>query len=334
MSADPLQTALAHRFDGGQRMLVPVFGSGLHRHLADLTGDPRWESLFGWKTLLAEVAGSLGVPLPAHAQAPMQWDDLVIAATHRAPVAAASKVEGKLLRDHLVPALRTPDGADTVLANIGEGLLAHRDVISLNFDDTLHRALRCARARCVPTSDSPQERTGEVTLWRRGDRTVRIWQLHGSVQRPASIVLGASVYGRAAAKLVDGFKVAKDAERRWLERNARGGQWTPAHRAKWLHARRAPHAMLGRGGLGVMDLFASADLAFLGTSLQVSEVDVWWALHQRARNLARHPPTKRPATIVRQSGALEQLLATGPAGVSVVAHPQWSDCWDALLAPA
>ena len=334
MSKEQFQHALARRFDDGQRTLVPVLGSGLHLHLAYLTGDPRWKALHGWDTLLARVARSMGVALPAHAEAPMKWDDLVLKATHRDPVAAASKVEARLLRDHLVPALQTPDGADTVLASLGESLLAHRDVISLNFDDTLQRALRCTRARRVATDDSPHDRTGEVTAWRLGERTVRIWQMHGSVRRPRSIVLGTSVYGRAAAKLVDGFASAKDAERRWLMQNPGDGQWTPTHHARWQHARRAPHAMLGRSRLGVMDLFASADLAFLGTSLEVSEVDVWWALHQRARNHARLPPEQRPATFVLRGDATKTHLATGPANVTLVALPQWSECWDALLAPA
>ncbi len=105
MSTERLHAALARRFDDGQRKLVPVLGSGLHLHLAYLTGDPRWKALHGWDTLLARVARSMDTALPAHADAPMLWDDLVLTATHRDPVAAASKVEARLLRDQLVPAL-------------------------------------------------------------------------------------------------------------------------------------------------------------------------------------------------------------------------------------
>lgn len=79
-----------------------------------------------------------------------------------------------------------------------------------------------------------------------------------------------------------------------------------------------------------VDLFLASDLIVLGTSLDRAEVDLWWALHQRQRNLARVPEAERPKTLLLCGGQGPQHLATGPAGISVLRFDQWSEAWQSL----
>jgi hypothetical protein len=82
-----------------------------------------------------------------------------------------------------------------------------------------------------------------------------------------------------------------------------------------------------------VDLFFTAPLIFLGTSLSVDDWPLWWLLHQRARNFTAFTPAKRPKTYVlaAEPDDLSHLKGS-PADIEVIKFATHNDLWKFFLA--
>ena len=83
---------------------------------------------------------------------------------------------------------------------------------------------------------------------------------------------------------------------------------------------------------GSLDLFLHEPLVVVGCGMGWSETDLWWALHQRARNLAKIPPSQRQPVfiLVKDSEGARKQLQSRPAGVQPIFCADHSDSWRAL----
>ena len=164
-----------------------------------------------------------------------------------------------------------------------------------------------------------------------------MWQPHGTSSSPKHIVLGTIAYAKTLPGLQRAWELAKSLERRASSGTPASGDWTPEKAAEWWARRRGTPPYKGEPGetsvsLTWFDLFLGADLVFIGTSLDRAEIDLWWALHMRQRNLARVPAKQRPGTFVlSKKGSCPCHLKTEPAGVTPVGFEEWKGAWDRIF---
>jgi hypothetical protein len=71
----------------------------------------------------------------------------------------------------------------------------------------------------------------------------------------------------------------------------------------------------------------------VGASMDRAEADLWYALHTRARNLARLPERDRKAPVFylwSTTTGLSPHLRDRPADIIPVEFSTWDDAWDTL----
>ena len=351
---DLLAETLDRRFDAGDRRTVLIMGAGFHHHLrahlASRTSDPSgdtWKLFTDWNGLLSRIAEDYEIPVLRHEDPAATWESLVIriSTQKRDSKARASGAQSAVhdAEDDALEVLAKRLGDlpfdESHLGGLGRKLLdGYRDVVNLNIDRTLQLAFAAAGA----TVSEPRKSAAKDALtipsatWSAGERSGRLWQLHGCASRPKQIVLGTRAYGQSMTRLGTLWDKAKAAERDWPG-NPGVGRWTPAEAARWIEARRALTPFdPGNAPLSSLDLFLQSDLVFVGTSLNRAETDLWWALHQRMRNLCRVRVSDRPRTFVltlRTDGPAPQSqhLMTGPAGIRPVLFESWDELWATVL---
>ncbi len=329
-------------------------GAGFHHHLrAHLAGttsgaaQERWKLFTDWNGLLSRIAEDYEIPVLRHEDPAATWESLIIRiSTQKRDSAARRTGVQSAVHDAEDDALKVlakrleelPFEADQ-LSGLGASLVrGYRDVINLNIDRTLQLALSAAGA----TVREPRKTAAKDALslpsatWSHGDRAGRVWQLHGCASRAQQIVLGTRAYGQSMTRLGRLWDKAKAAERLWPDA-PRVGRWTPEDAERWVEARRATDPFdPGRAPLSALDLFLQSDIVFVGTSLDRAETDLWWALHQRMRNLCRVRVSDRPRTFVltlRVDGPdpKSKHLMTGPAGIRPVLFESWDELWATVL---
>ena len=330
-----LQDTLNRRFADGSRRAVLVLGAGLHHHLATHTaGDTStetWRLFRSWNELLRSVSAALAVGASSHEDPTATWETLIVEGTRRqsglagGAAAAAREVEKDALRA-LSKRLDDLPSEREDRRRLGRALRAagYRDLVSLNFDRTLEGALglRVEKPRARRSDAPPSRRPRLLTQ----DMRVRLWFPHGHVVAPDAIVLGHRSYGMAIKGLEHMRDKSKQADRTWRDNQA----WTPALREAWEAHRRAPDNI----ELTWMDLFLLSDLVFVGCSLDRAEMDLWWALHQRARNHAQQRAEDVPRTLLLHGpGGLGDHLESAPAGVTPIAFTDWNAVWEAIVGP-
>jgi len=334
-----LQASLDDHNDDGTRKAVLVVGAGLHRQLQAFThGDElaaRWAAFTDWNGLLASIVDTYDLPRIVHEDPAATWEGTVariVTATGEAGATAVLRprdAEQQALK-LLAKQLRSLPADSHALKWLGRLMLRFRDVVCLNYDAALERSAKEVGAEVtrVPSSSSKARSTlGCSFTWTTQGRHGRVWNPHGQARCPSrGIILGTTSYGQALSAVTKAWNHAKQAER--LHESGGGPAYWKARRAV------TPFEPTSESGqlllLTWVDLFLAADLLVLGTSLDRAEVDLWWALHQRQRNLARVPEAERPKTLVLCGGHGPQHLATGPAGISVVRFECWSDAWQSL----
>lgn len=360
MSAhENLVEVLSKRFDDDARRAVLVLGAGMHHHLASKLpgratedGASAWRGFTDWNDLLSTVAKDFDLPCVRHEDPTATWEALVARATHlraanarrasgATTVKAAYRVERELwsaLRKRLKRLPVEPHA----LQPFGKAIAgSFRDVVTYNFDQTVETALASAGATVTPhltpaRGDADRLAHGfEWTLPHRSRLAGRVWHPHGHVEQSASALLGTRLYGRSISQLVKAFRRAKAAEKAWEQERAT--KMSQTQRERWIAARRGPEPWEPavsrddrRQSLTWMDLFTNSDLVFVGLGFDRAEFDLWWALHQRARNLAKVPPSRRPRTLVLLTD-VKPHLATGPAGIVPVRFDSWDEAWSAVL---
>lgn len=335
-----LADAVDRRLPEGDRSLMVVVGSGLHRHLPHAKGLRSTTLLQNWKALLEAAYGATvegGRPWDAlcHEDDTATWETMVvewIRAQDRGTARDAERALNAAIREQITEALAE---ADAALADLGPRLRAARyhDVATLNFDLALDRALRlagCGAGLRERSADSHVQYRLRFCIQREGRR---LWHPHGVAGhnlRRESIQLGLMGYGETLAALN---------QRAWEHRNARasfvsehrdedaGGYWTPGLHADWVeHVRQNAETYPTW-----LDRFLTTDVAFVGCGLSRAEVDLWYALHVRQRELLSVPNDERPlAFFVHPEARRLAHIRTGPAGLIPVQTTDHAEAWRLL----
>lgn len=324
-----LARALRRRFGDKSRQLVVVVGSGFHRHLAghgvSLPQEKdRRADLTSWNGLLRSIANTNGLD---HEDPTATWESVVTSSssTEHGPRTtparrAPRKQEKELLRRTVARLMEVTPRTEQV-SRFRPTKTTYRDIISLNFDRTIERALFGEE---VPLSNDHER------LHARKGPT-RIWYPHGVADPKFAedLQLGVRAYARAALEFelaLDGFR----GERREFMKHhespgaphpkSSGGPWTNTVRdldrtdASWW-----------------WQLFVS-DVAFIGCGLDRAELDLWLVLHERQRELARLQRRERPkAFFLHPLVGFPRHVASGPAGLIPVVTRDHDEAWELLF---
>lgn len=365
-----LEALLERRFDDGDRIATLVIGSGVNLQAATEVGA----SALDWEHLLHEIEVREAITWEEGPPRSMtaRWEALL----QRQSTRRASDHEDDLVRTVIERLeLQTEqiwEAAGGRAPPLYTDLLAmrFRDVVNLNFDDRLARASAAAHlfratspaattlAKGASFSVLPQLYQRFHLAQEAGGFT-RIWHPHGRSSSRATVVLGVGCYGRLVPDLDLGWRRYKAAERAFGEGPRRDHalfpeprsrrHWTRRQIARWTELRRAAGPTLTRGGLARrmayprphhalswLDVAVMSPLVFVGCGLGSDEFPLWWAMHQRARNQARHPARSRvPAVLLtaepRESHELDHLRG-GPGGLCTVVFPSWDELWAWLRA--
>ena len=363
-AAPALRALLEQRFDDGDRLVVPVLGSGVNLQAAREVGS----HALNWGQLLRDIESDVGVEWPQGPPRSMtgRWEGLL----QRQDQQQASEREQELaglvadaLDDQTDLIWEAARGAPPPLyrALLGKGF---RDVTTLNFDDRLVRASPDARL-FKPVAPRGKQTREEATFgalrqlyqrWHlRSPGFARLWQLHGRTGAPATILLGVARYGRYVQGLDLAWQRFKSAERDFSQgarrdrslfpTSATRRHWSADQHLAWLEHRRAEGPVTKDGkaatrllyrqpfrALSWLDVWMMSPLLFIGCGLGDEEFPLWWALHQRARNQTRLTEAQRQPAVVLTVGSPEgddatRHLAGGPAGVSTVFFESWDALW-------
>ncbi len=341
-----LKEALARTFKQGERKAVLVVGAGLHRRLIKALQDPSLgcadcSPLASWPRLMQELGR--GFDTTMEHEDPTAAMEALVCHVSSCEETAASKAENKVLQQAaaLLRKEVVSKYGNRGPSNLGQELTRtpFRDIISLNVDNSLDLCLMGAGWK-----PSTVEKTNNMPTWEAlpfvytspcGKRHTRTWYPHGHVDRPAKIVLGQRRYGLQIAGAETGRKDFKAWEREFLDPKKPPSQ--AAYRERVDQMRGASASGTGpHKALSLMSLLMSSDLVFIGTSLDRAETDLWWCLHQRQRNVARQPHSRRPCTFYVTASCdclsgVDAHLRTGPAGLTLVPFPTWDEAWRALF---
>lgn len=308
--SDPLNDLLAilDQNHGQNRDTVLVLGAGMNIH-AHAGKD------LGWADLIHSIALSerLSVPYPRPASM-LAWWGLLIAGLARRRNCSADRAETELQE---IVARRLIELEEETLASTppfyGELLNAgYRDIISFNFDRRLALAGGGKKGSTNIKFDEPERHVNALGDFDTAKGT-RIWYPHGRTDNPRTIKTGARQYGRYISAIEDARKHYKDRERKGPKETAQ--TWGDFRQ----HTREHPKSWF--------DFFMVSDLVFFGLSMGTDEWDLWWSLHQRARNYAKHHD-KCPRTIFIQT--TQDGPYGRPAGLDVVQFPSHDRAWAVL----
>ena len=345
-----LRDAADDRLPDGGRRLVMIVGAGLNAAAAQSSG-----AAHSWAGLLKAVKTDLetqGVALPTSlpSSATAHWEALLRAVAASRPELSADGAE-RLLRNAVACQLRRFEEQAPQHPLFAEVLdWGLRDIVSLNFDLALVRAAGRQRlTHAVSREDLPALRrrlgrsvASDPSLYRRAELVraagiTRVWYPHGDTGRAETLKLGVHAYGRTIGALEHAVGAYHREER---HHRARG-------RGLWRDALRA----LPEGALSWATNLLAAPLLFVGVGLSHEEWPLWWLLHRRARLHARLPPEQRPGTwtLLRAEpttspppagdsaggpaprptppGAIPPHLVGSPAGLEVVARPDFGAVW-------
>ena len=337
------ESLLTHRlervFDDGSRRIVPIIGSGLHRHLGahgvpelDLCGA---NGLANWADLLMSASlDKKGRPeflvprLECDDDPTAVWESML---AERAKVVdqPASHHE-QVLRTRVAALVREATPSSQVLVAFGQALASRgfRDIVSLNFDRTLDRAMRGASVDSMVYGRKPAEQTGNA-----GDAASmrpRLWHPHGMVAEPdeestsgepeftaRELQLGLRNYSTSSSDLlvdVHAFRVRK---RNWKERQRNTKRFHE-------HVREQPESWV--------DVLLNSDIVFIGCGLSRVELDLWLLLHERQRELVRLPEADRPqGFFLHPLEGFPRKLRKSYAGLVPVITRSHDECWELLL---
>ena len=284
----------------GVRRAVPVVGAGMNMEANPDTDEP------GWGELIARVARREDLVLPKRAPESMLawWEHLIGACaerydepSHRAEARLQHAVVAELRE--LEDRVNGRGRGRTLYDELIEG--GYRDIISYNFDRRLACAGEGKLCRAVgmrPAAGVARRDYDALILHDRCGGT-RVWYPHGCTKVPSTIKTGARQYGTYIGALERARTLYKQRERVSVAQSG----WA----AFAASVRESPRNWF--------ELFMVSDLVFVGLSLGPDEWDLWWALHQRARNFARRPE-QRPRTFVLTEK--ERGPSGSPAGVETV----------------
>lgn len=107
-------------------------------------------------------------------------------------------------------------------------------------------------------------------IWKGGKEVCKIWNVHGEISYPTTIMLGLDHYCGSVGKIDAYVK----------------GNYTFQQDKKPVNVHRITDKLKGRAawdGHSWVELVFNTDMHILGLSLDYSEIDLWWILNRRAR---------------------------------------------------
>eukprot|EP00054_Salpingoeca_dolichothecata_P024063 m.162776 g.162776 ORF g.162776 m.162776 type:complete len:332 (-) comp24896_c0_seq2:1903-2898(-) len=306
-----------------RRRAVLVVGCGLH---SAATG-----SADSWGKLLSQVAQDTdSTNLKQHLTMTGQWEHFLCTLS-RSGQESPSKVEralqlvvSKQMKQFQAETLQNERARSFYSQVLGGGF---SDILSLNFDICLEGAA-LKTTKHLPSKEQLKSfhdghldeslfRHYHATLEPKQETWTRVWHPHGDLQKASTLKLGVRSYGSYIKSVSHACQSYKIREKKAPNRTT----FFQSIRSKIEE-------------LSWIDLFMSAPLVFAGTSLSSCEWPLWWALHQRARNFARYPKDKTPATLVlgaKGDQLLQTNLAGSPANVELLLFDSHDEMWEALL---
>ena len=339
-SVEVLKDHICRAFDDGSRRIVPIIGSGLHRHLGahgvpefDLCGS---NGLANWADLL--VSASLDKKgRPEFLVPRLEWDDDPTAVWESMLVARAGGLktgpthrQERQLRARVARLVRGATPNPLELEAFG-GVLARRgfrDIVSLNFDRSLDRALVGAGVKPKVYGRKPAQAV-EATN-NRTSGLPRLWHPHGAVAEPHEesasgkpefttdeIQLGLRHYAISTSNVLKDVRAFRQRKGSWKKQ----GQVTQRFHE---HVREQPESWV--------DVLLNSDIVFIGCGLSRVELDLWLLLHERQRELARVPEAERPqAFFLHPLEGFPRHICKRPAGLVPVVTRSHDECWELLL---
>lgn len=176
---------------------------------------------------------------------------------------------------------RLPD-----LACFGRYLEEHRvhNILTTNYDEIIEMILSmaCGYTESEELRYVPEEvysiRTYKEFIGKTGHR-VKLWKIHGDVDRIKSVTLGYDQYCGSLARLSEYIK----------------GEYAPAAERK----RQAGRSIFNRhiidkcrddsfDNISWAELFFRTNVYIVGFGMEFSEIDIWWLLNKRARFMQEH----------------------------------------------
>ncbi len=298
---------------------VLIVGAGLHQYLDSPEPLKNWNFLLD--KVFDEVCREKSLQITSSSLAwprneAMRWESMIKGIRTELlsanPKPRAHDVE-ELLQSAINRLIRDAEKALAKQASFNrfsEGLKKTklREIVTLNFDQTLETAL--AGNERGPQSNEHNTATTKSPARHSKVDGRRIWHPHGMVgpnKMYRSISLGYHRYCRDLSDVRDDIATFRRASRE-------GSGENPPSLSTW------PRLFLRRN-----------NLIFIGCSLREVEIDLWYALHCRQRELLRRK--KKPATlIIRKRGDEFPYGEAWPAGLTPVVVDDFSEAWDRLLA--
>jgi hypothetical protein len=135
---------------------------------------------------------------------------------------------------------------------------------------------------------------------------IRLWNVHGEIDHPKTIMLGLDHYCGAIAKLDSYIKGTYVTQRDGKSHHVEPMK-TKLHNRNFCHT-------------SWVDLFFSDDIHIIGLSLDFSETDLWWIINKRAR-LAQVAPVDNKIYFHSTNKKDEKSDLLNSFGVQVMHHP-------------
>ena len=330
-----LERLLKRKPDGKQNDVVLVVGAGIHKYLAGRNGATPGcglsSPLADWSSLVDAVAKVERLYHARHYDPAADWESLVCELATRESIQAAT-AETRLLRI-VKSLLNRCYYSEEILRPVGVALIErYQHIISLNVDSTLTAAIKFAGAQTTRNGQLA-ENGGKSwvdlheTLKNTCGGVISVWYPHGCVESSHEFILGTRQYGNVISELNHAFgnyKEKKEQKQLRAREVHTEESWRETHR----------RTITNFTHLNWVRLMMVCDLVFIGVGLDRAETDLWWALHQRQRNLARVPAKVRPRTFMitsRETLKNAQHLHTEPAGVLPVCYAKWDEAWSVIL---
>lgn len=329
-----------------KRQMVLFIGSGLHYHLKgtgiaypSISNSPG-ASLASWNDLLSSVRmsdnGEPEFPAADHTDPTSVWESLVLNRTRKRAGATASANEDHLLRR---VAKRIKEASpSTGLEDFGKRLVkcSYNDIITLNFDRTLDRAIAAAH-QLEESRIHPQRTKGMraaqsrlITHIRVADS--RVWHAHGVVDHPRTVLLGLVNYAKSTACASQAISGYREEQKRWRTSRYPTGPlpaWNSAELDEWRQHSRSSETTNASWLSQAMD----SDIAFIGCGLDRAETDIWLLLHERQRQHSRKPEELRPKTFFfHPLHRFPQHITGSPASIIPAVVKSHEEAWNTVLA--
>ncbi len=194
--------------------------------------------------------------------------------------ASEAKVKKELVKKIRVFSKKLSGSAVKHLASFGDLLRSHNihDIITTNYDKGIEHILMSAcgyRKQKTPKSLLVERiyniRTYKLFRHAGTNHEVRLWKIHGDLDRTKSITLGFDQYCGALSKIESYVKGTYCSTR---------GEPSSKCKGSILDKCRCPKLF---DHISWVELFFRTNVYIVGFGMDFSEIDIWWLLNKRAR---------------------------------------------------